>query len=66
MGKIIYVVLIALLVIIAFGLSGLVFWGLGNLVIVAFRLSYAWSYLQGLVTSLILTVLGGILRGTNR
>lgn len=44
-----FAIIIAVIIIIsAYLLMGLVFWGLGNLVIYLFGLNYQWTFLHGL------------------
>lgn len=34
-------------------LSGLIFWGIGNLIVYVFNISYTWTYLHGLAIALV-------------
>ena len=51
-----------MIVIGAFLLAGLVFWGLGNLVIYLFRLNYEWTFFHGLGTELIIFIIKLIIK----
>ena len=56
-------IIIALMIVIgAFLLAGLVFWGLGNLVIYLFRLNYEWTFFHGLGTELIIFIIKLIIK----
>lgn len=41
-------------------ISSLIFWGLGNLVILVFKINYTWTFLHGLVAELIYLIIKGI------
>lgn len=55
-------VLLAMLIMICLvlGLSGLIYWGIGSLVVYVFDLSYTWTYLHGLVCALLVGTLRSI------
>lgn len=39
------------------GLSSLIFWGLGNLIIWVFKINYTWTILHGLVCEFVFVLL---------
>ena len=65
MGNILMVIigLISGLVLI-FGISTLVFWGLGNLIIYVFSINYTWTILHGFVCALVYSVIQGIFKSS--
>lgn len=50
-------VCLTLAFIISVFVGGFIFWGLGNLIIYAFHLTYSWTFLQGLCISLIVSII---------
>lgn len=40
--------------------GSLIFWGVGNLVILVFRIDYLWTFLHGFVAMLIYLILHGL------
>ncbi len=56
------VIIIGIILIIAcyFGLSSLIFWGIGNLIIQVFKIDYVWTIWHGLVCALIFLMLKDI------
>lgn len=40
-----------------FGISSLIFWGLGNLIIFVFKIDYTWTIWHGLVCALVFVLL---------
>ena len=59
--EVILVVLIAILMIAGlFALSGLIFYGLGLLIINTFGIDYTWTYMHGLCVAIIIYILSCI------
>ena len=54
--------LIIFLLLILFGvlLNALFLWGLGNLIIYVFRISYDWTFWHGVVATIVLMMLGWV------
>lgn len=50
-------------IIVAFALSSLIFWGLGNLIIWIFKINYTWTILHGLACALVYVLLKEIFSG---
>lgn len=48
--------------ILIFGISSLIFWGLGNLIIYVFKINYTWTILHGFACALIYSVVQGIFK----
>jgi hypothetical protein len=46
-------------------LSGLVFWGIGELIVWAFKIGFVWTYWHGLCTAIVVNVLSSIFGGKN-
>lgn len=44
---------------IVFGISGLIFWGIGTFTMWAFKISFTWTYWHGLAVAFITWVLSG-------
>lgn len=53
MGKIIGIIL---LFVIVFLLSGLFYWGLGALICWAFNIAFEWTFIHGIIVSLIVGI----------
>ena len=53
---------IIIILVFLFGIliGSLIFWGLGNLVILVFKINYTWTFLHGLIVELIYLILKGI------
>lgn len=47
-----------------FGLSGLIFWGIGAFIIWAFEIAFTWTYWHGLAVAFIVWILGSIFKVT--
>lgn len=60
MDKVIEVLLIILLFLGMIGISTLIFWGLGNLVIWAFKIDFRWEIWHGLIITFLYMILRGI------
>ena len=54
----------ALIVAIVYAVSGLCMWGVGNLVIHVFDIEYTWTYMHGLCTSIVLSIIGGAFKSS--
>ena len=59
-----YIIGIILGIIVAFGLSGLLMWGIGSFIIWAFKISFEWTYWHGLAVSFIIWILSSIFKTT--
>ena len=57
-------ILLAMLIMICLflGLSGLIYWGIGSLVVYVFGLSCTWTYLHGLACALLVGTLRSIFK----
>lgn len=55
-------ILILLCVILVYGISGLVMWAVGSFIIHVFDINYEWTFLHGLATSFILSILRSIFK----
>lgn len=51
-----------LLNVIGIVISTLVFWGLGNLIVIVFGISFAWTIWHGLVCALVVAVIRAIFK----
>lgn len=64
--KILEVLTVLLIVVVVIGLifggAGLIIWGIGNAIIWLFHLSATWTFLQSLVTALIVYGIGFIIK----
>lgn len=47
---------------IGFGLSGLMFWGIGSFIIWAFSIAFTWTFWHGLAVAFIVWILSSIFR----
>ena len=56
-GKIVLLVFILFLFAGFLCFEGLILWGVGNMVISVFGISYTWSFLKGLTTAVLITTL---------
>lgn len=54
--------ILILVLVLAFGLSGLAFWGIGSFIIWAFGISFAWTYWHGLAVAFIIWILSSIFK----
>jgi hypothetical protein len=54
-----------LIIILGLALSGLVFWGIGELIVWAFKIGFVWTYWHGLYTAIVVNVLSSIFEGKN-
>lgn len=52
-----FILLVLLLIVLAFGFSGLVLWGIGSFIIWAFGISFVWTYWHGLAAAFIIWIL---------
>lgn len=57
-----FILLAILLIVLAFGFSGLVLWGIGLFIIWAFGISFVWTYWHGLAVAFIIWILGSIFK----
>ena len=66
MKGILIVLLAIVIVAILFLLGGLIYWGIGSLICVAFHINYNWTFLCGLatqfITFMLITIFGAILK----
>ena len=61
----ILVIIIALfLFAIVLGVTGLIWWGVGSLVVFAFGINFTWTYLHGLAIAVLSWALKGVLKIT--
>lgn len=56
------ILLTILLIVLAFGFSGLVMWGIGSFVIWVFGISFIWTYWHGLAVTFIIWILSSIFK----
>ena len=56
------ILLALLLIVLAFGFSGLVMWGIGSFIIWAFGISFVWTYWHGLAVAFIIWILSSIFK----
>ena len=67
MKKIISSVLfVVLCLLIVFGLSGLILWGIGVAVCKVFEINYNWTFWHGLITGIVLTIIGNTFTTTTK
>lgn len=59
-----FILLALLLIVLAFGFSGLVLWGIGSFIIWAFGISFAWTYWHGLAVAFIIWILNSTFKVT--
>lgn len=64
-GGTLIVLFIILGIIFGLALSGLVFWGIGTLIVWAFKIGFVWTYWHGLCTAIVVSVLSSIFGGKN-
>ena len=57
LGKILLVLYFLFVIIAFFCLEGLIFWGVGCLVINVFGISYTWSFIKGLTVAIVIAAL---------
>lgn len=57
------IMLYMILSIVAVLLGSLIFWGLGNLIIMVFNINYKWTFIHGFVIELIWIMLKQLLGG---
>lgn len=50
-------IVLMLTILFVYGLSILIFWGVGNFIIWVFQINYNWTLLHGLATTLIYQIL---------
>lgn len=55
-------VAILLIVILIFGLEGLILWGIGNFIIWAFGINFVWTFWNGVALSIFLNLIGTIIK----
>lgn len=60
MDKVITLLLAILMFLGMIGISTLIFWGLGNLVIWAFKIDFTWEIWHGLIVTFLYMILRGI------
>ena len=58
------ILLALLLIVLAFGFSGLVLWGIGSFIIWAFGISFVWTYWHGLAVAFIIWILNSTFKIT--
>ena len=59
-----FILLGLLIIVLAFGFSGLVLWGIGSFIIWAFGISFAWTYWHGLAVAFIIWILNSTFKVT--
>ena len=59
----IIIVMVVLSLVISF--EGLIVWGIGVFVCNVFNINYVWTFLHGIATTLVLTVIGSFFKSTN-
>jgi hypothetical protein len=64
-GGTLAILFIILIIILDLALSGLVFWGIGALIVWAFKIGFIWTYWHGLCTAMVVNVLSNIFGGKN-
>ena len=57
-----FILLTLLLLVLAFGFSGLVMWGIGSFIIWVFGISFTWTYWHGLAVAFIIWILSSIFK----
>lgn len=57
-----FILLTLILIVLAFGFSGLVMWGIGSFIIWAFGISFVWTYWHGLAVAFIIWILNSIFK----
>lgn len=62
-GGTLVILFIILIIILGLALSGLMFWGIGALIVWAFKISFVWTYWHGVCTAMIVSVLTSIFGG---
>lgn len=62
-GGTLVVLFIILGIMFGLALSGLVFWGIGALIVWAFKIGFVWTYWHGLCTAIVVSVLSNIFGG---
>lgn len=58
------IIAVVFMITLAFGLSGLIWWGIGSFVIWAFGINFVWTFWHGLGIAIILNALSGIFKVT--
>lgn len=58
------ILLALLLIVLAFGFSGLVMWGIGSFIAWAFGISFVWTYWHGLAVAFIIWILNSTFKVT--
>lgn len=64
-GGTLVILFIILIIILGLALSGLVFWGIGALIVWTFKIGFVWTYWHGLCTAIVVSVLSSIFGGEN-
>lgn len=64
-GGTLVVLVVILIFMLGFALSGLIFWGIGALIVWAFKIGFIWTYWHGLCTAIVVNVLSNIFGGEN-
>lgn len=57
LGKILLILFLLFVIIAFFCLEGLIFWGVGCLVINVFSIPYTWSFIKGLTVAIVISAL---------
>lgn len=61
---IIGIIIAVFLMAIIFAFTGLIWWGVGSLVVFAFGINFTWTYLHGLAIAVLTWALKGIIKIT--
>ena len=64
-GGTLVILFIILIIILGLALSGLVFWGIGALIVWAFKIGFVWTYWHGLCIAIVVSILSSIFGGKN-
>lgn len=59
------VIIVMTVILLCFLLETLVVWGVGVFVCHVFDINYVWTYLHGLATTLVLTIVGSFFKNSN-
>lgn len=57
-----YLFLATILVMAIFFISSLIYWGIGVLIVNVFEINYSWTFLHGMCTTIIISILSGIFK----
>lgn len=56
------VIFVCMIVILLFGLEGLILWGIGNFIIWAFGINFVWTFWNGVALSIFISLVGTIIK----